>query len=55
MSSVLANEFTEATFQLYTSSLIAIGLLLLVVALIMNILGRWLVSFSARNEVTGRA
>lgn len=55
MSSVLANEFTEATFQLYTSSLIAIGLLLLVVALIMNILGRWLVSFSARNEARGGA
>jgi phosphate transport system permease protein len=50
MSSVIANEFAEAASTLYTSSLIAIALLLLVVALIMNILGRLLVWSVARSR-----
>ncbi len=50
MSSVIANEFAEAATTLYTSSLIAIALLLLVVALIMNILGRLLVWSVARSQ-----
>ena len=50
MSSVIANEFAEAATHLYTSSLIAIALLLLVVALIMNILGRLLVWSVARSR-----
>jgi len=50
MSSVIANEFAEAATTLYTSSLIAIALLLLVVALIMNVLGRLLVWSVARSR-----
>lgn len=40
MASVIANEFAEAADSLYTSSLIAVALLLLGVALVMNVLGR---------------
>jgi phosphate transport system permease protein len=43
MASVLANEFTEATSDLYLSALIEIGLLLLVVTVIVNALARFLV------------
>ena len=40
MASVIANEFTEATGSLYLSSLIELGLLLFLVTMIVNILGR---------------
>ena len=43
MASVLANEFTEATSDLYLSALFEIGLLLLVVTMIVNALARFLV------------
>jgi phosphate transport system permease protein len=43
MASVLANEFTEATSDLYLSALVEIGLLLLVVTIIVNSLARLLV------------
>ena len=43
MSSVLANEFTEATSDLYVSALVEIGLLLLVVTVVVNGLARLLV------------
>ena len=43
MASVLANEFTEATSDLYVSALVEIGLLLLVVTVIVNSLARLLV------------
>jgi len=38
MASVIANEFTEATSDLYLSALIEIGLLLFVVTVIVNAL-----------------
>jgi phosphate transport system permease protein len=41
MASVIANEFTEATGELYLSSLIEIGLLLFLVTMLINILGRY--------------
>ena len=41
MASVIANEFTEATGTLYLSSLIEIGLLLFLVTMLINILGRY--------------
>lgn len=41
MASVLANEFTEATSDLYLSALIEIGLLLFVVTIIVNTLARF--------------
>lgn len=40
MASVLANEFTEATSNLYLSSLIEIGLALFLVTLIINVIAR---------------
>jgi phosphate transport system permease protein len=43
MASVLANEFTEATSDLYLSALVEIGLLLLVVTVVVNTLARLLV------------
>ena len=44
MASVIANEFAEATEEIYLSSLIEIGLLLFVVTAVINILGRKVVS-----------
>ena len=43
MASVLANEFTEATSDLYLSALVEIGLILLVLTMIVNALARLLV------------
>ena len=43
MASVLANEFTEATSDLYVSALVEIGLLLLLVTVMVNGLARLLV------------
>lgn len=49
MASVIANEFTEATGQIYLSSLIQIGLILFVIALLVNIIARVLVWTVARG------
>jgi len=43
LASVIANEFTEATYQLYVSALIEIGLTLFLLALIINVFARLLV------------
>src|SRR5215467_9390081 len=43
MASVVANEFAEATSDLYVSALVEIGLLLLVVTVVVNALARLLV------------
>ena len=40
MASLIANEFTEATSKLYLSSLIEIGLILFIISVLINILGR---------------
>lgn len=40
MASVIANEFTEATGEIYFSSLIEMGLLLFIVTTIINMIGR---------------
>lgn len=40
ISSVIANEFTEATTQVYLSALIELGLLLFVISLIVNAIAR---------------
>jgi phosphate transport system permease protein len=48
MASVIANEFTEATGDIYLSALAEIGLLLFVVTLILNIIARLLVWRVAR-------
>ena len=43
MASVIANEFTEATSTLYVSSLVEIGLLLFMVTMIINIIGKQII------------
>ena len=43
ISSLIANEFTEATDRLYVSSLIEMGLILFVMTIIFGILGRFLI------------
>lgn len=40
LASVIANEFTEATTKLYTSSLMEIGLILFAITLVVNLLSR---------------
>jgi len=55
MASVLANEFTEATSEMYISALIEIALVLFVVALIVNAAARLLVwSFTRNSDAGGR-
>jgi phosphate transport system permease protein len=45
VASVIANEFTEATSDLYLSALIELGLILLIVSIIVIALGRLMVRF----------
>jgi phosphate transport system permease protein len=54
MASVIANEFTEATGQLYLSSLAEVGLLLFVVTVLLNVVARLLVWRVGRLPVGGR-
>jgi phosphate transport system permease protein len=49
MASVIANEFTEATEELYLSALAEIGLLLFVVTVLLNIAARLLIGRVARQ------
>ena len=57
MSSVIANEFTEATGKLHMSALIEIALVLLVVTVIVNASARLLVIWATggRRDVAGAA
>jgi len=48
MAAVIANEFTEATFDLYLSALIEVGLILFIVAMGVNVLARLIVWRSLR-------
>jgi phosphate transport system permease protein len=48
MAAIVANEFTEATYDLYVSALIEVGLVLFLVAIIINILARLIVWRSLR-------
>ncbi|MGA9529523.1 MAG: phosphate ABC transporter permease subunit PstC [Terriglobales bacterium] len=50
MASVLANEFTEATGDLYVSALIEIGLALFLVTIIVNALARFMVWSVTRGQ-----
>jgi phosphate transport system permease protein len=43
MASIIANEFTEATTKMYLSSLIEIGLMLFVITVLFDILGRYII------------
>lgn len=54
MASVIANEFTEATENLYLSALVEVGLLLFFVTLIVNIIARlliWRVASRVKGEI----
>jgi phosphate transport system permease protein len=43
MASIIANEFTEATTKIYLSSLIEIGLMLFIITVLFDILGRYII------------
>jgi len=43
MASVIANEFTEATAKLYLSSLVEVGLVLFLVTMVINVIGRYVI------------
>lgn len=49
MASVIANEFTEATLDLYKSALIEIGLMLFIVTMVVNGCARLLVYYTAKD------
>lgn len=54
MASVIANEFAEATSDLYLSTLIEVGLILFVVTLILNIIAKilvWSVSAKVKGQI----
>ena len=53
MASVLANEFTEATSEMYISALIEIALVLFIVAILVNATARLLVWSFTRNSSSG--
>jgi phosphate transport system permease protein len=48
MSAMIANEFTEATTDLYKSSIMEVALALLVIAIIVNALARLLVRITTK-------
>jgi phosphate transport system permease protein len=43
MASVIANEFTEATGDVYLSALVEVGLALFIVTIIVNVLAQFMV------------
>jgi phosphate transport system permease protein len=49
MASIIANEFSEASFPLYRSALIEIGLALFVVTMLVNAAARLLIYYTAQN------
>jgi phosphate transport system permease protein len=53
MSSIIANEFTEATYDLYLNALIEIGLILFVMTLLINLFARFMIWRVARRTVAG--
>jgi phosphate transport system permease protein len=50
MASVLANEFAEASGEMHTAALMAIGLVLLIVTLVLNSCARLLVMAMSRGQ-----
>jgi len=53
IASVIANEFTEATSDIYLQSLIELGLILFLVTFVINMLARLLVWSVTRGEGRG--
>ena len=54
MAAVIANEFTEAADDLYTSALVEIGLVLFAITLLINAASRFLI-WSVNREVKAEA
>lgn len=52
MASIIANEFAEATYELYLQSLVEIALVLFVLTLLLNLIARFLVWRVARRIPT---
>ncbi len=50
MASLIANEFTEATGELYISSLIEIGLLLILITVVINLIGLFVIKRLSRQR-----
>jgi phosphate transport system permease protein len=44
MAAVIANEFTEATGQLYLSALVEIGLVLFLITFVANLAAKWILN-----------
>jgi phosphate transport system permease protein len=44
MASVIANEFAEATETIYVSSLVEVGLLLFIVTMLVNLIGKYIIN-----------
>jgi phosphate transport system permease protein len=55
MASVIANEFTEATENLYLSALVEVGLALFLVTIVVNIVAQFLVWTVTRGTPKSRA
>jgi phosphate transport system permease protein len=53
MASIIANEFTEATYNLYLHALIEIGLVLFIMTLLINVIARFLIWRVARRLGAG--
>lgn len=54
MASVIANEFTEATEDIYLSALIEIGVLLFLISFLVRALAQLLVWYATRGRTIGR-
>ena len=54
MASIIANEFTEATFDLYLHALIEIGLILFAMSLLINLIARLLIWRVAQRTKGGQ-
>ena len=50
MASMIANEFSEATNAMHTSALMAVGAVLLVITVVVNVIARWLVWRMGKNQ-----
>jgi phosphate transport system permease protein len=50
MAAVIANEFTEATDDIYLSALVEIGMVLFVMTLVINVLSRVLIWTMTRSR-----
>jgi len=53
LASVIANEFAEATSDVYVSALLELGLVLLVLGMLANVIARLLVMRTTRRMFAG--